>query len=310
MGTRQSPPVRFYTRTDAEKREQRNETYEGAAVIEPKPGYYGSETEAMLVLDWQGLYPAIAVTHNLCGTTLVQPDYDLTLDPTVQRCADPANELTLDERLRRAEAAVWRVPHMVSQKPYREEVVDESAVFLKHSVMVSITTIVLQDKLGHRARTKSEMKAAYVADDEELGDLLDQRQLAIKMLANSIYGVFGATVSFAYTPKVSSTITLRGRCYLYLMRNLAETLPAFKDYDPSVEYGGKRQTCGPPMLIDLTFESARARRHRFDFRLPAQPSLVRRRRPHRRGDGQGDYRAHERAVHARSARVQHSGARV
>lgn len=231
-GRLEQPQILFFTRTDRERREQHGETYQGAEVIKPRVGYY---EDPMATLDWAGLYPSIDETHNLCPGTLVQRDYDLTLDPHIQGCADPATELTLEERQQRAEAAVWRAPDMVSEKPYREEATDESPVFLKHGVKVGITTKRLRSLRLLRKDTKRRMNDAFKRDDDELGTLLNQRQLAIKMLANSLYGMYGATVAFLYSPIVSSTITMRGRALLFFMRWLAES--EFAQYAPLIVYG-------------------------------------------------------------------------
>jgi hypothetical protein len=55
------------------------------------------------------------------------------------------------------------------------------------------------------------------------------------MLANSLYGMFGATCSFLYAPGVASSVTRRGRAVLYLMRWLA--MSEFRQYGTEVVYG-------------------------------------------------------------------------
>lgn len=45
---------------------RRNDTYEGAFVMEPKPGFYGK----MVVFDFKSLYPSIIVTKNISPSTL------------------------------------------------------------------------------------------------------------------------------------------------------------------------------------------------------------------------------------------------
>ena len=242
-GARESPPIRFYTRTEEERRLQASETFQGATVVNPKPGLY---EEPVATLDWSSLYPSIMVTHNLCMTTRVAPDYDLTLDPDIMGCQDPLNELTVEERQARAAAAVWRVPDMTSEMPYVERASDESLVFLRHPVRLGIVPKVQIDYLKFRKRTKGDMKQAYVDGDIALAQLLDKRQLAIKMLANSLYGMLGATCSFGYTPTVSSTVTLRGRCLLYLMRSLA--INEFDEHDVDVVYGYVLFCCAATLL--------------------------------------------------------------
>ena len=225
-------PIRFYTRTERERREQSNDTYQGAGVLPPVTGYYENP---MLVVDWAGVYPAIDETHNMDPGTLVARDHDLTRDPHIQKDPDPVKNLSLAERRRRAEAAVWRVPDMVRAEPYEEAADADSAVFLIHSFGVGITVKRLSELRKLRKLTKKRMNAAYAAGDTALGDLLNKRQLAIKILANSLYGVYGATTSWLYAPKVSSSITLRGRALLHQMKWIVES--RFKQYKPCVRYG-------------------------------------------------------------------------
>lgn len=237
----EQPPYRFYTRTDTERREQADETFEGAEVVEPKPGLYD---DPVVTLDQSSLYPSIMVSHNLCESTLVQPDVDLTIDPFVMRDPDPVRNLTLEERKRREAAAVY-VVNDVSQKhpfvelPYERPAFPEGPVraprFLRHTVKVGIVPKAQLKYLAHRNRTKAEMSAAYKAGDVAKGNLLNERQKAIKMLANSLYGTLGATCAFNYSPTVSETVTRRGRTLLFLMRSIV--LSEFAHYGVDVVYG-------------------------------------------------------------------------
>jgi DNA polymerase delta subunit 1 len=52
------------------KTEAADEQYEGATVIEPTKGYYDIP---IATLDFASLYPSIMMAHNLCYTTLLDP---------------------------------------------------------------------------------------------------------------------------------------------------------------------------------------------------------------------------------------------
>jgi len=233
-GAKESPPQRFYTRTPAERQAEQDDTYDGGGVHQPTPGLYD---KPVVTLDWESLYPSEQVTHNFCPSTLIQPDYDLTKDPHVMGCADPERELTMEERLRRAEAATYTVEDMITKQPYTEGIVNRPdgsppLRFLRHTVCVGIAPKVQMGYLAHRKRTK---EAQAAAEDDELEALLNQRQLAIKMLANSLYGLFGATCSFLYAPNIAAAITQRGRADLYQMTWIATS--AFAEYGTEVLYG-------------------------------------------------------------------------
>jgi len=49
-------------------RDESNEGYEGAFVIEPVKGFYNSP---IAILDFASLYPSIMIAHNLCYCTLL-----------------------------------------------------------------------------------------------------------------------------------------------------------------------------------------------------------------------------------------------
>lgn len=268
-GAKEQPPQYFYTRTQAERDAEANDTYDGAEVVEPTPGLYENP---VATLDWESLYPSTQVTHNFDPGTQVQPDqWDRLLDdPHVMRCANPAAELTLEERMRRREAATYVVADMITAEPYTEGPVpqaDGSAPlrFLRHTVYVGISVKVQQNYLAHRLRTKKAMKAAELEGDSDTEALLNQRQLAIKMLANSLYGMFGATCSFLYAPGIASSVTRRGRAVLYLMRWLA--MNEFRQYGTEVVYGdtvgGCRYRRAPELLFTDSSLSTAHTRTRF-----------------------------------------------
>lgn len=221
----------FYTRTDEERAADILLTIKGAQVQQPRPGIY----KRVIVLDWNALYPSLQRTHNLCTSTLVDRSYDLTRDPYIQRCADPVNELTLEERQRRAAEAVFEVPDMVCEHPYREEPNAGSFRFLKHSIKVGLMPLVQEDYSNARDKAKAEMAAAYKAGDDAMGDLLNNRQLAYKLQANSLYGISASTTSFIFTPPVGDTITRRGRCDWFLMASEIRTV--YADYEVDIVYG-------------------------------------------------------------------------
>jgi len=206
---------RIYTRSDSERRAQQNETYEGAVVIDPIPGLYEYPTNT---LDWASLYPSIMVTGNYCFSTLVARDYDLTRDPHIMRCDDPVRELSVEERERRAAAAVTTVESLVSKEPFAEAPAPDAPRFLKQAYVLGLVVRTQIKLLKWRKAVKRQMAAAFDNDDVELGTLLNQRQIAIKLLCNSIYGIFGSPISFMYCQHVSASVTARGRALLYKMR--------------------------------------------------------------------------------------------
>lgn len=229
----QEPQLFFFTRSDDERAAQANETFEGAKVIDPKPGLY----RIVVTLDWAGLYPAIMITFNLCPSTRVRPGYDLTTDLLVQGCKtrEEMYAIPLSERQRRARESVYVACEVTQEFPYAEAPFDGAPVFLKHSVKVGIVPLAQKIYSALRSTAKAEMAAAIKADEHGKAALLNQRQNALKLLGNSLYGLLGATSAFLYAREVAEEVTRRGRELLFQMR--ADVLTEFAQHGPEVIYG-------------------------------------------------------------------------
>ncbi|XP_053690077.1 DNA polymerase delta catalytic subunit [Sabethes cyaneus] len=147
------------------------EQYEGATVIEPKRGYYA---DPISTLDFASLYPSIMMAHNLCYTTLLQPGNKDKLGLTDdQTTRTPTNN-----------------------------------VFVKNSVRKGILPEILESLLAARKRAKADLK---VETDSFKRSVLDGRQLALKISANSVYGFTGAQVGKLPCLEISGSVTAYGR---------------------------------------------------------------------------------------------------
>jgi DNA polymerase delta subunit 1 len=145
-----------------------SEQYEGATVIEPMRGYY---TDPIVTLDFSSLYPSIMIAHNLCYTTLIKPN--------------------VKEKLSLTDEQVTTTP--------------ANCMFVKSSVRPGLLPHILQHLLAARKKTKAELKEAT---DPVVKAVLDGRQLAYKISANSVYGFTGAQVGKLPCLEISSVNTL------------------------------------------------------------------------------------------------------
>ncbi|ELK30158.1 DNA polymerase delta catalytic subunit [Myotis davidii] len=130
------------------------EDYTGATVIEPLKGYYDVP---ITTLDFSSLYPSIMMAHNLCYTTLLRPG--------------AAQKLGLTE-------------DQFIKTPTGDE-------FVKTSVRKGLLPQILENLLSARKRAKAELAKET---DPLRRQVLDGRQLALKVSANSVYGFTGAQV--------------------------------------------------------------------------------------------------------------------
>ena len=148
------------------------EQYEGATVIEPTRGYYDVP---IATLDFASLYPSIIQAHNLCYTTLLNK--------------------TMVEKL-----------NLKRDEDYI--VTPNNDMFCTAKTRKGLLTQILEELLGARKRAKKELA---VETDPFKKAVLNGRQLALKISANSVYGLTGATVGKLPCLAIASSTTAYGR---------------------------------------------------------------------------------------------------
>uniref|UniRef100_G3RT14 DNA polymerase n=1 Tax=Gorilla gorilla gorilla TaxID=9595 RepID=G3RT14_GORGO len=159
------------------------EDYTGATVIEPLKGYYDVP---IATLDFSSLYPSIMMAHNLCYTTLLRPG-------TAHKLG-----LTEDQFIR---------------TPTGDE-------FVKTSVRKGLLPQILENLLSARKRAKAELAKET---DPLRRQVLDGRQLALKVSANSVYGFTGAQVGKLPCLEISQSVTGFGRQMIEKTKQLVES---------------------------------------------------------------------------------------
>ncbi|KAK3815059.1 MAG: delta DNA polymerase [Benniella sp.] len=178
-----------------------DEQYEGATVIEPMRGYYDVP---IATLDFASLYPSIMMAHNLCYSTLLTP-------ATIQQF------------------------NLVKDVDY--VITPNKDAFVKESRRKGLLPIILTDLLEARKRAKADLKKET---DPFKRAVLDGRQLALKISANSVYGFTGATVGKLPCLEISSSVTSYGRRMIEMTKSEVEakfTKLNGYDYTAEVIYG-------------------------------------------------------------------------
>ncbi|GAA6035190.1 hypothetical protein JCM8097_006411 [Rhodosporidiobolus ruineniae] len=183
------------------KQEGSDEQYEGATVLEPEQGYYDVP---IATLDFASLYPSIMQAHNLCYTTLLDARIAQTLN------------------LREGEDYV-RTPN--------------GDLFVKQHKRKGLLPTILEDLLSARKRARAELKNEK---DPFKRAVLDGRQLALKVSANSVYGFTGATIGKLPCLPISMSVTAYGREMIdktkQEVQNRYNTANGY-DYNATVIYG-------------------------------------------------------------------------
>ena len=149
-----------------------DDQYEGATVIEPKRGYYQMP---VATLDFASLYPSIMQAHNLCYTTLL-------------------NKETITKLNMKKDEDYIQTPN--------------GDLFCTAKVRKGLLTEILEELLSARKRAKKDLA---VETDPFKKAVFNGRQLALKVSANSVYGLTGATNGKLPCLPIASSTTSFGR---------------------------------------------------------------------------------------------------
>ncbi|KAK8780201.1 hypothetical protein V5799_018458, partial [Amblyomma americanum] len=152
-------------------------------------------------LDFSSLYPSIMMAHNLCYTTVLDSRQRELLQPD-QFIRTPSGDY-----------------------------------FVKASVRKGLLPEILEDLLSARKKAKTDLKNET---DPFRKKVLDGRQLALKISANSVYGFTGAQVGKLPCLAISKSVTAFGRTMIEKTKQEVEaryTLANGYDYNAKVIYG-------------------------------------------------------------------------
>eukprot|EP01117_Protostelium_nocturnum_P008983 TRINITY_DN3226_c0_g2_i1.p1 TRINITY_DN3226_c0_g2~~TRINITY_DN3226_c0_g2_i1.p1 ORF type:complete len:1087 (-),score=325.14 TRINITY_DN3226_c0_g2_i1:200-3328(-) len=143
----------------------------------------GFHQEPISSLDFSSLYPSIMMAHNLCYSTLIPKQ-------NIGNFSEDMYEKT-----------------------------PNGDYFIKSSVQKGVLPLILEELLAARKKAKDDLKNEK---DPFKRAVLDGRQLALKISANSVYGFTGATVGKLPCLEVSASTTSYGREMLIFTRKLVE----------------------------------------------------------------------------------------
>lgn len=183
------------------KGEGSEDQYEGATVIEPTRGYYDVP---IATLDFASLYPSIIQAHNLCYTTLVS-----------KKAVDAFN-------LKKDEDYI---------------VTPNGDLFVTTKQRKGLLAQILEELLTARKQAKRELAAET---DPFKKAVLNGRQLALKISANSVYGLTGASNGKLPCLEIASSTTSFGRQMIEKTKNEVEgkyNIANGYSHDAQVIYG-------------------------------------------------------------------------
>jgi DNA polymerase delta subunit 1 len=197
------------------KSQESNGKFTGATVMEPIVGYYRGP---VITLDFSSLYPSIMQAHNLCYSTLIQPE-DLPKYEVEDYVISPNGD-----------------------------------AYIKPTIREGLLPKMLTGFLNARRVVKAELKKET---DPFKRAVLDGRQLALKRLANSVYGFTGAQKGYLYCVSISSSVTAYGRKMIGDTKEFVEQMYIKQNgypFDAQVIYGDTDSVMiylGPEETIDV-----------------------------------------------------------
>lgn len=178
--------------------------FKGAVVLPPKKGMY---TDAVICVDFASLYPSIMRAYNMCYSTLVS------------NAQIAENNWVEGEDVRTVPDYEWKDGRLkIIHNP-------DNVSFLTTKVRQGILPLMLETLHGERKKVKKEMKAKYGTDE---ADVLDGKQLAIKVVMNSVYGFTGAKKGYLPEPEIASAVTKIGRGLTLRTMDSVDNNPAWK----------------------------------------------------------------------------------
>ena len=200
-----------------------DEGYEGAIVLEPKCGLYD---RPVACLDYSSLYPSSMISENISHDSKVwTQEYDLSgklIKETGERNSDGTY---IYDNLPNYKY----VDVQYDTFKYVRKTAKSAAVKVKSGHKVcryaqypegrAILPSILEELLAQRKATR---KLIPLQTDDFMKNVLDKRQLSIKMTANSLYGQTGAKTSSFYEKDVAASTTATGRKLLLYGKRVIE----------------------------------------------------------------------------------------
>ena len=204
-----------------------DEGYEGATVLEPKCNLYLNDPVACL--DYSSLYPSSMISENISHDSKVSThEYDLQgrlIAETGEKAYDNLpgyeyvdityNTYKWQRKNGNPKAGMEKVKVGYKVCRYAQYPNDPVTGETGYAVMPAI----LKELLAARKSTRALIKTQK---DEFMKNILDKRQLSIKVTANSLYGQTGAKTSAFYEKDCAASTTAIGRKLLTYGKRVIE----------------------------------------------------------------------------------------
>jgi DNA polymerase elongation subunit (family B) len=220
----------------------KDDGYEGAIVLNPKCGLYLDDP--VCVGDFASLYPSSMLSENLCPSSKVWTKiYDLAGNLVLETGEKDAEGNYIYDNLPEYEYVDvnFDTYRYIRKNPKaKAEKIKSGYKLCRYAQPLTIEgkeekaimPAILQELLKARKDTR---KLIPQTQDEFMKNVLDKRQLAYKVTANSLYGQLGAKTSTFYEPDIAASTTATGRLLLTFAKKVVEE--CYADTNVDTKYG-------------------------------------------------------------------------
>ena len=213
--------------------------FEGAIVLEPKRGLYVEKPIACV--DFASLYPSCIISENISHDSKVwTKEYDLEGELIKETGEKDENDVYIHDNLDDYEYLdirydtyeyVKKTPKAAAKKVKCGYKICHYAQYPEGRGRAILPSI-LEELLAARKATKKMIKTE---SNTFMKNILDKRQLSIKLTANSLYGATGAKTSSFCDIDVAASTTATGRKLLIEARDYIEE--EYNDREVDTEQG-------------------------------------------------------------------------
>ena len=205
------------------------EEFEGATVLDPIRGFY---QEPITTLDFSSLYPSIMIENNLCYSTWLPSEdaarsFGLSRDDYI---ITPTGDMFVKRHIR--EGVLPQVlKHLLTTRGTAKK---DKAVALGQGKKL------LEEAQGEHSEEKRQEKIMDAMVSFFRAQVMDGRQLALKISANSCYGFTGVRYGILPLKPIARSVTSIGRTMIEVIKNATEKFFSKTrgfEHDTKVVYG-------------------------------------------------------------------------
>ncbi len=204
------------------------EGFEGAVVIRPLPGFYQTP---VVTLDFASLYPSIMRAYNMCFSTLV-PSLTEARNRNL-KWSEETHDIKDPEDPNYPEVRPVRSFDYPEGGRFQYVTRKTDVCFVTSKKRVGILPEILEQLLNNRKLVKKQRKKFHEKSMDYA--VLDGRQLALKVCANSVYGFTGAGQGYLGEKRIASSVTRVGRGMANHTKFMCED--RYKEHGLQIVYG-------------------------------------------------------------------------